>query len=610
MRKNVHPSIYRIVIYLLFICSCFVQDLKAQQSSKPIEFTVSFPDAAKHYLEVEMRYHKKGQSETILKLPNWTTGYYQLMNFSNYVDQFKAKKISGDTMVWTKTAANTWLIKNNGEPIVITYRVFANRKFVASNYVDEELAYLSPAGIFLYPADGLNQSAIVQIKPFTNWNRVATGLDSLLSKTYTYRSPDFDILYDSPFLMGSKLEDLTPFKVNGIPHYFTGYKIGEFDKVEFVEDLSKIIKAASNIIGEIPYNHYSFLAIGPGGGGIEHLNSTSISFSGQGLANRDAKIRTYNFLAHEYFHHYNVKRIRPIELGPFDYDKGSRTNLLWVSEGLSVYYEFVVLRRAGITTDEEMLQSIRQNIVSHEAKPGKHFQTLAQASWETWSDGPFGRTGDEVNKTISYYDKGPVVGAMLDFRIRHETNNKKSLDDVMRTLYYEYYKKMKRGFTEAELKTVCETVTGKKLDDFFEYIYSVKELDYKTYFGYAGLNVDQTPKIVPSYLGASVQDRRDSVLINIVDWQSPAWNAGLRRQMHVLELNGVAVTNANNFKSAISQFKTGDTISLLVLTNDRARQKVQITLSTKTEYSYEISKRSDISPKQQLILTSWMTGKL
>jgi predicted metalloprotease with PDZ domain len=272
---------------------------------------------------------------------------------------------------------------------------------------------------------------------------VATGLDSIKGKPFTYFAPDYDILYDSPLLMGT-LESLSPFFVKNIPHYFTGYKLGNFDRMQFMADMKKIIETASGIIGEIPYRHYTFLATGPGGGGIEHLNSTSIAFSGDGLNTAEGKKNLYAFLAHEYFHHYNVKRIRPIELGPFDYDNGSKTGMLWVSEGLTVYYEYVILKRAGLLTDEEILSTFQSSIKAYEDKPGRHFQTPVQASYATWNEGPFGRTGDELNKTISPYDKGPALGIMLDFKIRHETKNKKSLDDVMRFLYSEYYQKAKR----------------------------------------------------------------------------------------------------------------------------------------------------------------------
>jgi predicted metalloprotease with PDZ domain len=258
-----------------------------------------------------------------------------------------------------------------------------------------------------------------------------------------------------------------------------------------MNDLKGIITTATNLMGDIPYKHYTFLSIGPRGmGGIEQLNSTAISFSGESQKDTASRIRSFNFLAHEYFHHYNVKRIRPIELGPFDYDNGSRTNLLWVSEGLSVYYEYLIVKRAGISTEENVLNHFRNNIAAFEKGIGKQYQSLQQASYNTWSDGPFGRKDDKENKTISYYDKGPAVGMLFDFAIRHSTNNKKSLDDVMRALYQEYYQKKKRGFTEAEFRKVMEQIAGGPLDELFDYVYTTKELDYNKYLGYAGLTID------------------------------------------------------------------------------------------------------------------------
>jgi predicted metalloprotease with PDZ domain len=603
-----HTSKYLFGKCFLLLLSLSVSVLVTAQTPS-IHFTLSFPQAAEHFVGVEMKYDPKGKKAVEFELPNWTTGYYQLMYFSKDLKDFKVRNAKGDTLVWKQQTPNRWAINSDGQPFTVSYRIFGNRRFVASNYVDEEFAYLSPAGIFLYPVGGLAYSSVIRIQPHTNWNRIATGLDLVKGESYTYRSPDFDILYDSPFLLGSKLEDLPSFTVNNKPHYFVAYKPGEFDRTTFMNDLQKIVSTASGIIGDIPYEHYSFLAIGPGGGGIEHLNSTSISFSGQGLStNRAARNRMYHFLAHEYFHHYNVKRIRPIELGPFDYNKGSRTNSLWVSEGLNVYYENLILKRAGLKTDEEALATVQQQVASYEAKPGRLFQTLAASSYETWSDGPFGRTGDEVNKTISYYDKGPVVGVMLDFRIRHTTGNKRSLDDVMRKLYYEYYKKKGRGFTEAELKKEIETVCGEKMDDFFDYIYTLKPLDYNRYFAYAGLLVDQTPKMIPAYAGVFVTDRRDTVVVNAVDWQSPAWNAGLRRQAKVLSVNNQPVKTAADYTKAIAGMKTGDEMRMQVITGN---ETVMLTfkLAEKEERSYALTIDPSANATAVKVRNGWLTGQ-
>lgn len=162
----------------------------------------------------------------------------------------------------------------------------------------------------------------------------------------------------------------------------------------------------------------------------------------------------------------------------------NRTRMLWVSEGFTVYYEYIMLKRAGITTQEDVLKAITANIRAYESKPGRLEQSVAAASYETWEDGPFGKPG-----SISYYDKGPVLAALLDLKIRHETKNSRSLDDVMRTLYYDYYKKAGRGFTATEFRTVCENIAGTELSEFFDYANTVKPLDYKKYFAYAGLDV-------------------------------------------------------------------------------------------------------------------------
>jgi predicted metalloprotease with PDZ domain len=180
-------------------------------------------------------------------------------------------------------------------------------------------------------------------------------------------------------------------------------------------------------------------------------------------------------------------------LGPFDYDKGSRTNLLWVSEGLSVYYEYLIVKRAGLSNEQVLLSNFESNINVTESNPGRLHQSLIQASYSTWKEGPFGTQGNDPGKSISYYDKGPIVGLFLDFKIRHVTQNKKSLDDVMRHLYWKYYVEMKRGFTDAEFQQSCESIAGVPLTDVFEYVYTTKELDYTTYLGYAGLELKIEP---------------------------------------------------------------------------------------------------------------------
>jgi predicted metalloprotease with PDZ domain len=478
---------------LFLLCFLLISGLAI--AGEPLKYTVSMEDPSSHIFHVSLQYKPEKADSLLLKMPDWTPGYYQLMDYAAHVQNFTPKDQKGNVLPWVRTGKTGWTIATKGiRQIVLDYDVKTTRQFVATSYLDEEHGYIIPGATFLYVSGKIDLPAQVTIRPFKGWDKVATGLDSVKKEKFTYVAPDFDILYDSPILVGN-LEELPPFYVKGIPHRFIGYKLGDFDKVRFMTDIQKIVEKASALIGDIPYKHYTFIGIGPGQGGIEHLNSTTISFSGN-LLNSRGWDGMMGFITHEYFHHYNVKRIRPIELGPFDYDKGSKTNMLWVAEGLTVYYEPIILKEAGLYTTEKMLDFFKKHIANVENKPGRLYQSLAQASAETWADGPFGRTGDAVNKTISVYQKGPVVGLLFDFAIRHETQNRKSLDDVMRKLYNDFYIKKKRGFTENELRDAITEIAGNPLEELFSYIYTTAEPDYKKYFGYAGLDIDTSPKEV------------------------------------------------------------------------------------------------------------------
>jgi predicted metalloprotease with PDZ domain len=477
------------VLSVLFFYAVVTSKLVAQTTDIDIHYKVSFIEAANNKMHIEMIIVGIKPGDFTCKMPQWMPGYYQIMNYADYISDVQIKDENNNSIQFINSTLNSWTIKKkNSRKIIISYNIKATKKFVANNYVDTSRAYIIPCATFLYLENNLQISPTVQILKPNNWSNIATGLSQVSNKNYTYKAANYDILFDSPILIGN-LEELQSFYIKDIKHRFIGYNLGNFNKEKFISDLSKVIKAGVNIIGDIPYTEYTFIGIGPGRGGIEHLNNTTVSFDGRGLDTEDGLNKTMSFLAHEFFHNYNVKRIRPFELGPFNYDAGSKTNLLWVSEGLSVYYEYLMVKRAGIMTDKALLSSFDKNINTFENGPGKNFQSLAQASYFTWQDGPFGTAGPVKNKSISYYEKGPIVGLLLDFCIRHNTNNQKSLDDVMRYLYKTFYQTKNRGFTDAEFQMACELVAGTSLNDVFEYVYTAKPLDYATYLGYGGLSL-------------------------------------------------------------------------------------------------------------------------
>jgi predicted metalloprotease with PDZ domain len=447
------------------------------------------PEPSIHYYHVELSCRGWIKDTIEFKMPKWMPGYYQIMNYAREVYNFKAYDKTGKNVAVKNPNENTWqIIIQKNTPFKLNYDVKADRKFVANSYLDSTHGYIVPAATFLYIKEHLNTPVSVKLVLFKQWSKIATGLDPVPGKTYEFTASDFDILYDCPILAG-ELEELPSFKINGIEHRFICYKPGLFDREEFMNTLKKVVQTGIEIIGDIPYKQYTFIGIGPGYGGIEHLNNATVSFDGNGLNKKESVNRMMNFLAHEYFHHYNVKRIRPYELGPFDYDKENRTNLLWVSEGLTVYYEYLMVKRAGLISEQNLFSNFESSINAIENNPGRLYQSLIQASYNTWSEGPFGKQGKDANKSISYYDKGPGIGMILDLSIRNATQNNKSLDDVMRLLYWQYYKKQQRGFTDAEFQQACETIAGISLNPVFEYVNTAKEVDYNSYLSFAGLKI-------------------------------------------------------------------------------------------------------------------------
>jgi predicted metalloprotease with PDZ domain len=345
-----------------------------------------------------------------------------------------------------------------------------------------------------------------------------------------------------------------------------------------------------------------------GGGGLEHLNSMAVFSNASGWNNPRSYKGWLSFIAHEFFHLYNVKRIRPIALGPFDYDRENYTNMLWVSEGFTVYYEYLILKRSGLLSLEEYLEMVQRYIVGYENRPGHLFQSAAESSFDTWMKF-FSRDENSVNTTISYYDKGAALGLLLDLKIRYETKNKKSLDDVMRTLYVKYYKEKNRGFTDEEFRMECERAAGCSLPEIFDvYVSTTKEIDYPKYFAYAGLEIDIMPEELPGvFFGAETRDQDGSLVISRVEWDSPAQNNGLSAHDEILALDGIRATE-RTLGQILDSKKPGDRVRVLI-SRRNTLQEVEVIMGKKMERSFNIRPVENPNPLQSAILEGWLNGR-
>lgn len=499
----------RRLLFLITFALPFANKAFAQQPSA-ISFTISMEDPSNHYYHIEMACENIRSGEFDVKLPAWTPGYYWMMNFSKNVVNFNATNAASQPLHWDKKNKNTWTIQNRtAGKVLISYDVFAFTQSVADAFLDTHRGYLSTAAVLMHPAGALQQPSTVTLKPYRDWQFSYTGLQPVPGKAHTYTARNFDELYDCPVLLGNQY--VTSFVAKGLQHRVVLEDTAGVDQPQFTGDLQKMVNAATDLMGHIPYRHYTFMIMGEGRGGLEHRNSTAV-FSGgggsYGQKNSDSYKRWLNFLTHEYFHLYNIKAIRPIALGPFDYDKENYTHMLWVSEGFTVYYEYLILNRAGLLTRNDVYKMLRGSITNYENSPGHLFQSVTQSSFDTWIQF-FNHDENTANTTISYYDKGCALGLLLDLKIRHETKNKHSLDDVMRRLYKEFYQQKQRGFTDEEFRTVCENIAGVPLPEIFDvYATTTLPVDYAKYLAYAGLSVDLTPvKTLPPVFGKVAEQR-------------------------------------------------------------------------------------------------------
>ena len=417
----------------------------------------------------------------------WSPGYYKIENYADRVSDLTAHAPSGDSLAVDHVSRNRWRVTTTGAPeIVLTYHVAAAQRSVTTDWVGDSLIVLNGAPTFITIADSVYRPADVILVLPAGW-RSATGLDSVPGKgSDHYRATDYDQLVDSPIIAAGNLR-VRSFTVGTSQHAIADAgELDGWDSDRAAHDIARIIGEDRRFWGTLPYRHYVFLNVfRRGGGGLEHSNSTLLTSSATRASTGPAYLTWLNFVSHEYFHAMNVKRLRPIELGPFDYEAGPKTPSLWISEGLTTYYGDLMVARSGLAGAPEFLSWMSTLIGQLQNTPGRLVQPLSQSSLDAWNSENSGVGMDQAT-TVSYYTKGTVVGLLLDARIRRLTNGRRSLDDVMHLAFRRY--SGAHGFTPEQFQSVASEVAGANLDDWFHRVLdTTEELDYSEALDWFGL---------------------------------------------------------------------------------------------------------------------------
>lgn len=575
------------------------------KSQVKIGFEVSFTEPQAHYVEVEMNISGVKKEYVDVKMPVWAPGSYLVREFARQVEGFTAN-VNGKLVKSEKVKKNTWRVYTaNANAVKINYRVYGFEISVRTPFIDDTHAFLSSTGIFMYPDGFLKSPSTVKVVPFKGWNKVSTGLDPVAGQAFTYSAADFDILFDSPIEVGN--QDVFEFIASGVKHEVAMYGGGNYDASRLKVDMAKIVERATAIYGENPNKHYTFIVHNylQGGGGLEHLNSTVLGASRDQYASEEGYKGFLSLVAHEYHHLWNVKRLRPVALGPFDYENENYTTDLWIAEGFTAYYENKFMLRSGFFTNNEFVSTLANSVTNVENTPGGKVQSAASSSFDAWIK--YYRPNENSNNTgISYYNKGEVIGMLMDLEIANATNGTKSLDDVMKTMYLQC-KALKRGYTDAEFKTMVEKISGISFSDFWaKYVNGTAPIDYAKYFGYAGIQVknENEGKVTP-YIGAGYSNRGGRIFVTAVARNSSAWVGGLNVNDEIVSVEGKPVEAMIERMPVVAAKNVGDVIRINVI-RDGLEKAIILPLKANPNIRLTAAVDENASSQQVAVRKRWM----
>ncbi|HEX2203239.1 MAG TPA: PDZ domain-containing protein [Longimicrobium sp.] len=586
-------------------------------------YRLRIPEPHTHLVHVELTAHDvRGPARLVM--PSWTPGSYLMREFPRNVVALAAEDGAGRPLAAEKTDKNAWRVEAPADGTLrARYTVYANELSVRTSHVDASHASINGASVFVYLEGREGAPHRVEVEAPAGW-RATTALPEDGSPL-AFRAESYDALVDAPIEIGT--HELIEWEIDGKRHRWAIWGRGNHDPRRLVADTTRIVRAERALFGELPYASYTFiLHLTPGGsGGLEHRESTVL------LADRWSfrGVPYENFLglvAHEFFHLWNGKRIRPAVLGPFDYTREAYTRELWVVEGITTYYTDLFLRRAGLIPPQRYLDKVAEQVTRLQGLPGRTVQPLEDASFDAWIK--FYRPdANSSNATISYYHKGGLVALLLDLRIRRATGNARSLDDVMRALW-DGWGARDVGFPPGTVERVAAEVAGEELSGFFDRaLRGTEELDYAAELAAAGL------KLVPAHegrpgappvgagvmgpggdpsapprgevsFGVQFKHEGGKTVVGSVLAGSPAWRAGVNAGDELVALDGLRV-GPESLSARLMEKTPGERARLAVFRRDELLT-LEVEVETRPPARLALREVEDATEEARRLREDWL----
>ena len=604
-----------LLSYLFSVLSAF-----SQTAREPIAYTLRFPEAAAHYMDVEMTLPTEGEAELELFMPTWTPGSYLVREYSRNIISLTGSSSDGRPLEILKTSKNRWQVDTNNSLIAtIRYRMFCREINVRNNWVESDFAVINGAPTFLTVVDDYQRPYQVTVELPHDWERTVSPLHST-DDANTYRSPDFDTLVDSPMIAGTPQVD--SFEVDGVRHTLaTIGGGGVWDNARAARNVQKVVEEQRTFWGGLPYDepYVLFNVLNGSRGGLEHKQSMLMTGDRWYTSNRGGIRSWLSLVSHEFFHVWNGKRLRPLELGPFEYEHENFSPSLWIVEGLTSYYQHILLARAGYHTHQKYLDALSGSIAGTEKTPGRLVQSLSASSFDAWIKA-YRKDENSINALFSYYSGGAVAGFLIDAKIQELTDGERSLDDVLRVAYDRFSGKI--GYTESEFIALAGEIAGEDLTDWFEgLVRQPNQFDYQQALDWYGLEFE-TPKppesnalpvaddpedLPKGWLGATTNNDNGKLVISRIPSETPAAAAGLSVDDEIIAIDGHRV-HSENLNRIAGLLGAGTEVDLLV-----ARQgliiNLPLTLGEEPTQNWKLKIKKDITKVQKARLDRWLGPK-
>jgi predicted metalloprotease with PDZ domain len=632
--KRLRVPCARIACVALFLLATSIAALGQEQPLK-IKYWLAMSHPSSHLFEVTVEVGLPADtkiSSLDFQMPKWSPGRYAVFDFAKNVQEVKARPAcpagldcSLPNLTVTRVDDQTWRaevgdITSAGMSVMFSYKVFANDLSGTFSQLNARHANFNGGCIFMYVVNHKQDPVSLSINPPQNWS-IANGRTERNDQS-EWQFPNWDIMIDTPTEIAPDLTE-DDFKVDGKEYRVVVHSLGNEGgkRRALVRDIEKIVKTETAMWGPPEFTSYTFLVHfandAHSSDGMEHLTSTQVIMPGA-LGDSTSYDEALDAIAHEFFHVWNVKRLRPIELGPWDFTRPANTRGLWIAEGITNYYGHLMQRRAGLWDDAKLWSTLVDQITQVENSPGSRLMSAEESSLSApfIDDAPHAQQTNLANTSISYYPKGEILGLVLDLLIRGKTQGRASLDDVMRRMYEEFYQKSPnatyylrgRGYQNEDFERMVSAVAGTDMSDFFKrYVRGVESPPYAEAFANVGLRFVREPQ-APVWVGISGDENDpNNFKVAAVRLGSPAADAGLEVGDTINTFGGSRLTPGNLLKT-VGRYKPGDRVAITVQRGRRAIQ-MSIVLGPPQVSMYRVEEMTNATAAAKALRAAWLNGK-